>query len=271
MKQTILLSTLIIFLFGACQQPVKEKSTCENKSDCKHLIMATVWYQKSAEMRAAYLQSYYLAKLALEQNLTKIDKKSKKPAVVFDIDETLLDNSPFEVKCIETGKGFTSETWKQWSDQAKALALPGAVDFCNFVVSKGAEVIYISNRKTDELGKTMLNMKNEGFPFVDAEHIFLKTSTGSKTERRNKVSEKYEIVLLVGDNLTDFSDEFAERKNTDYGFKEVDKQKDMFGTRYIILPNPMYGEWETAVYNNNMKISEQAKDSLRRAVIKSGY
>ncbi|OFX17178.1 MAG: 5'-nucleotidase, lipoprotein e(P4) family [Bacteroidetes bacterium GWA2_31_9] len=273
MKQLFLLSVLSIFLFSC--KCTTDDSKCNNsdslsvskKSEYEHLTLATLWYQKSAEMRAIYYQCYNWATRLLDEKLLN-NKDPRKKAVIVDIDETLLNNSPFEVKCIETGKGYSSESWKNWSDKAIAEALPGAVDFLNYAKEKNVEVFYISNRKVIELESTAKNLKAHNFPFVDEKHMIFKTTENSKKMRRDSLKTEYEFLLLIGDNLTDFN-ELYENRDSKLGIDFVDSNKADFGDIFIMLPNPMYGEWETAIYNNNNRISDFAKDSLRKANLKS--
>jgi predicted secreted acid phosphatase len=71
----------------------------------------------------------------------------------------------------------------------------------------------------------------------------------------------------MGDNLRDFSENFAGRP-ADFGAAKADSAKNDFGSKYIVMPNPMYGEWERAMYNNSYKKSWKQKDSLRHAVLR---
>ncbi|OFX52632.1 MAG: 5'-nucleotidase, lipoprotein e(P4) family [Bacteroidetes bacterium GWA2_30_7] len=273
MRHLFIISIISIFLFSCNCSTDETKSinsdslSITKKSVYEHLTMATLWYQKSAEMRAMYYQCYNWSKRLLDEKL-KNNKDSRKKAVIVDIDETLLDNSPFEVKCIETGKGYSSESWKSWSDKALANALPGAVEFLNYAKTKSVEVFYISNRKTTEKEATVLNLKKFNFPYLDDKHLIFKVSDNSKKSRRDSLRTEYEFLLLIGDNLTDFS-ELYENRNSNLAIDLVDSNKTDFGDIFIMLPNPMYGEWETAIYNNDNKISNFSKDSLRKANLKS--
>ncbi len=263
---------LLFFCIGVIIFPTRAQmvETSEKLSESEHLVMATAWFQKSAEMRACYYQAYQLAKWNLDQKLST-SQHQKPSAIVFDIDETLLDNSPYEVHLIQTGQQYTSESWKQWTDQAKAVALPGALEFTNYAKSKGVEVIYISNRKADERESTLKNLKKEGFPNADSAFLFLREihQNNDKTSRRNTVSDTYDVLLYVGDNLTDFNQIFAER-GADLGFQVVDSLRDFFGNNFIILPNPTYGEWEGAIYGNDYKQAPEKKRVLRKKVL-TGY
>jgi len=257
----------LIIMVSSFNSAFTQSNSNEELSTNEHLVLATAWYQKSAEMRACYYQAYHLAKIKLDDHLAK-HTGNKPTAVIFDIDETLFNNSPFEVHLIKTGEVYTKDTWNEWTQKAEAKALPGALEFTQYVQSKGVELFYISNRKINELGKTLNNLKTENFPFADSIHLLLRSlnQNSDKTERRNQVIQNYDVLLYVGDNLTDFSEDFANR-GTDLGFAMVDSLYKQFGDKYIILPNPMYGEWENALYGNDFRLSEPKKRALRKEVL----
>lgn len=250
----LLVSSLIL----ASNKPVSKNA--ETTSD--YLIQATLWYQSSPEMKALYIQGFNMAKSNLS-NFVK-DRKEKPQAVIVDIDETMLDNSPFEGKLIHTGKSFRPEMWKEWTDLAKAKALPGAVEFTKYAKSQGVSIIYISNRDTTEIGKTLQNLNNEGFEFAQKENLYFKTKESSKDARRKLVAEKYDIVMLIGDNLSDFNTLFDKRDGSEFDL--VDKLKSQFGYRYIILPNPTYGDWEKPI-TKGAKTDEERYNARKSKVI----
>lgn len=257
-----------VFLFAtlfSCQQPEKETSetkenTQQNNSD--HLLMSVLWYQTSAEMRAISYQTYRMAKMLLDKYLENA-KNGKPNAIILDIDETVLDNSPYEARCIERGTNYAQDTWNQWTRLVKAKPLPGSLDFLNYAKDKGVEIFYVSNRSHETKQATIDNLRKYHYPNADSAHILLKKDQSSKEKRRQSIAESYEILLLLGDNLKDFSDIFA-RRGSDFGFAVVDSLKNQFGQKFIVFPNPMYGEWEKAVYKNSFDWSEAQKDSLRR-------
>lgn len=258
MKKLILFIAGIAFLLGSCQQ----ESFNQQKSQ-DHLIMSVLWYQKSSEMKALYYQCFNWAKLRVEMDVTN-NKSDKKKAVVVDIDETMVDNSPFEGYCINTGTSFTSESWSNWTSQVSAKALPGAVEFSKYAEEKGVEVFYISNRSVDDFDVTLENLQKENFAFADSAHLLLKTTTSSKKARRETVEENYEIILLLGDNMGDFSEIFEDRSDN-YGFNLIEENKDKFGDRFIVLPNPMYGSWEKAVLDYKKELTDEEKYDLRKS------
>jgi len=250
-------------------QNQKQKTVCDSLeiSASEHLVDATLWFQKSAEMRALYYQCYNYAKIALDEQLKKQKEKTKN-AVILDIDETVLDNSLYQSMLIKKGLSYTSETWKEWTKLAKAKALPGSVEFTNYAKSKGCEIFYVSNRDNDEKDATIKNMNNENFPFADEKHIYLRVDKESnKITRYKQIAKDYQILLFVGDNLRDFDEIFANRSNN-YGFNVVDSLKNKFGDKFILLPNPMYGEWEKAIYGGTYP-NEKEKNKLRKKALQS--
>ena len=263
MRKYFLIFATVSIAFISCNtsnQPLNAENQTAEIETQDYLINATLWYQHSAEMRACYYQAFNWAKVMLRQNLNS-DLDNLIPAVVLDIDETLLDNSPYNGFMVLENKPYTSEDWKRWTVKAQAQALPGAIDFLDYANSLGVEIFYVSNRMLDELSQTIANMDSLGFPEIRADHFFLKTDSSNKRERRNAIVENYSIILFVGDNLGDFSNDFDER-TTNYAFDAVEEHKEMFGSRYIILPNPMYGSWEKGVLVGDGSKTQQRKNHI---------
>lgn len=263
-KNIIYIIVLASLTLLACHNKDTETTTepvATAASECgesDHLINATLWMQHSAEYRAICLQTYKIAKSALAENI-KAKQTDKPAAVVLDIDETVLDNSYYEAYMAADGTSFSDSTWAIWTAKADATEVPGAIDFLKYAQSLGVEIIFVSNRYPEELEATMDNMKKLGFPEVPAENFLMKEKDASscKKERREKVSEKYEIVMLVGDNLGDHSEIFDERKTKGDMLEETDEIIDLLGSRYIVLPNPTYGTWEKPILADKEKTSRE--------------
>jgi 5'-nucleotidase (lipoprotein e(P4) family) len=237
----LILFIIIITLVSGCATDKTEKQLNNNEP----LLLSVLWYQKSAEMKAIYLQSYNIAGMSLEQKLS--GRKSSKPAaVILDIDETVLDNSPVEVAQISGNLPFSDSLWLSWVVREEAGVLPGAAEFLNFAKSKGVEIFYVTNREyPQEFQPTLNNLKKHNLPFADSTHLLLKTDESSKGKRRAAIAEKYDVLMLIGDNLADLASDFDSRKE-DLGFGAVDSNRQKFGVDFIVLPNPMYGPWINA-------------------------
>jgi 5'-nucleotidase (lipoprotein e(P4) family) len=265
----ILISGIYLCSCNSKTQTQKRETVCDSIeiSASEHLVNAALWFQKSAEMRSVYYQCYSYAKIALD-NQIKYHKGKTKNAVIIDIDETVLDNSPYQGMLIQKGLSFTSQTWKEWTKLAKAKALPGAVEFTNYAKSKGVVVFYVTNRDDEEKEATIKNMNTEKFPYADEHHIFFRVNKeSSKIPRYDSISKTYQILLIVGDNLRDFDEIFGKRVKN-YGFDAVDSMKNQFGEKFIILPNPMYGEWEKAIYGGKYP-NEKESNKLRKHALQS--
>lgn len=227
---------------------------------------AVLWQQYSGEYRALCFQAYNLAHLRLDQILHK--KVGKKPrCIVVDIDETVLDNSAFEGRELHNGVSYNPNDWSEWTTKSIADTVPGALTFLKYAAKKGIAIFYITNRNKTEFESTLRNLQHFKFPNADEKHLLVKDATSDKEARRKMVAEKYDIVLLCGDNLNDFTDSFY-LKEQQARAEAVDKAHDLFGKKFIVLPNPMYGDWEPAIYEMKKGLSEQEKADIRMKKLK---
>ncbi|MBK8302087.1 MAG: 5'-nucleotidase, lipoprotein e(P4) family [Chloracidobacterium sp.] len=248
------------------------------KVDNEYQAGATLWMQKAGEYRALAYQAFNLGRWQLDADLDKKNVKKlpkpeqKKPrAIVVDIDETVLDNSPSQAWGIKNRVAFDLKDWYAWGEMRKAKAIPGSVDFLNYAVSKGVKVFFVSNRDEIQKQATIDNLKNVGFMDVSADNVLMRqkddkgNNISTKTPRREFILQKYRIVMLMGDNLDDLSDVF-ERKSVADRFAEVDKVKSDWGKRWIVLPNAMYGTWENAIYEYG-RLTDAQKTEKRAAAL----
>lgn len=206
------------------------------------------WQQYSGEYDALCFQAYHFAKLSLKEALWT-QANGRKNAVVVDVDETVLNNSPFQRAEFEKGAAkFDAKAWQEWTASAQADTVAGALDFLKFAAEKHIEVFYITNRDSRDSVATLQNLQRFQFPYADAAHLWVKHESSDKEPRRAELLKNYNILLLCGDNLSDFSNVFY-REN--HNAKEMVKTlQDEFGTRFIVLPNPMYGDWEKVSIGN---------------------
>lgn len=269
----ITLSCLLFLPVGVLAQTSAPSMSRQSGADNEYQVGAVLWTQSSAEYRALAYQAFSLARLRLDQAVTNRKsghvRSAKPPAIVVDVDETVMDNSRFQAELILRGVSYTSDAWQAWVDRAEAGAVPGAVEFLNYATRRGAHVFYITNRRQAEKAGTITNLKKLGFPEVSDDTVMVRAQgTGSsKQSRREMVRSRYRIVLLLGDNLNDFNDDFAGKSIAERK-AEVDRQRAEFGSSYIVVPNPMYGDWESAVYANKPNLSDEEKRAMRRAALR---
>jgi 5'-nucleotidase (lipoprotein e(P4) family) len=251
---------------ATAQQAIVQKGTADNE----YQTGGVLYMQTAGEYRALAYQAFNLAKISLdmdEMTKKKLPKSERRRAraVMVDIDETILDNSQQQAFSIKNRLPFNLQNWYAWGELRQAKAIPGAVDFLNYASKKGVRIFYSSNRDEVQKAATIENLKNVGFPDVSPETVLLRTNESSKEPRRLLVLQKYRLVLLMGDNLNDFSDVF-EKKSINDRFSEVDKARDSFGTRWIVLPNAMYGDWENAIYDYK-RLTEAEKTAKRNSAL----
>lgn len=249
----------IFFIFTSCsQQKVQNQRSFD--------LMAIAYHRHSAETKALQYQAFNIAKDALSQQL-KI-KSAKPKAVILDIDETILDNAPYQSEANIKDLVFPMG-WNEWTSKANAEAIPGANEFIKFAIESKVTVFLITNRSIEEKDATIKNLKDKGFS-IDESKIYFKTSTSSKESRRLEVSKDYQVVLLVGDNLADF-DVLYDQRMWEARNNSTDKLSKVFGRKFIVLPNPMYGDWEGSLYEGKYPKTSEEKDQTLKNIIKKKF
>ncbi|HVL68146.1 MAG TPA: HAD family acid phosphatase [Vicinamibacterales bacterium] len=251
-------------------QPATQAGPHEN-------LNAVVWMQTAVEFEATALQAYRLAEIQMEAALKDpswtaaieqtANASTLPPAVIVDVDETVLDNSFYQARMIRDRTEYSAATWDPWVEEARATPIPGALEFTRQAAAKGVTVFYVTNRTANLEEATRRNLAALGFPLPQTPDVVLtrgerpEWQASAKGPRRAHVARDYRILLLIGDDLGDFvvdpSGTPAERH------ARTAPQADWWGRRWIMLPNPTYGSWERAIVGN-------AKDPIaaRRAALK---
>ena len=240
----------------------------EVKNSNEYKVQAQVWTQNSAEYRALCFQAFNTAKIYIDSFLSSEKKYDRPLAIITDVDETVLDNSPYDGKLILEDVSYDRESWVEWGNLEIAEAIPGSLEFLTYAYEKGIKVFYVSNRYSEQLESTVNNLKKLGFPNVSESTVLLRSDSRSKSERRNSISSRHEVIMLIGDNLSDFNDEF-EVKISEERINYTNQMRDNFGTKLIVLPNPNYGDWESNGLFGGESFDNIEKDSIRKSNIKS--
>lgn len=245
-------------LLIACQQAEEVKIITKNPTAelSSQLAGSVLWYQQADEARFLYQQGYARAEKLMLENASNLPE-GVRAAVVLDIDETVLDNSPYEARLVQDSGVYTSESWAAWVEEAAADTLPGVTRFLRKAAENNIAVFYISNRKESGKAATIKNLKAFDLPFAGDAHVLLKTTTSDKTERREKVLKEHAVVVYVGDQMTDFAQ--------DYGDLPADSVMQYF----VLLPNPMYGGFEEKIYEGDYKATAQEKLQMRNDALKT--
>jgi len=83
-----------------------------------------------------------------------------------------------------------------------------------------------------------------------------------------QVAQTHNIIMLLGDNLGDFAALFEKQS---YAQRELNTENAAasFGSRFIVLPNPMYGDWLGTLINFQYQLSPQQQDSLLKSQLRN--
>jgi 5'-nucleotidase (lipoprotein e(P4) family) len=275
MKKNLLFLFAIILIsacWSSCRKKHRNHEAIIESSETSRIndgkIWASLYQQRAAEYKALCFQAYNIAKLRLDM---AIAKHSDKPfAVVTDIDETLLDNSHYDAARAVQNLDYDEATWKEWTGKAVADSVPGAPSFLKYAASKGVTVFYITNRGQDERSGTLKNLKHFDLPFADSLHVLFKDKISSKEARRQQVLNTHNVVLLCGDNLPDFDALYDNQPSEASRAATTVKLSKEFGSRYIIIPNLSYGDFEGALFNFKYDLTPVQKDSVIIDKIRTG-
>jgi acid phosphatase len=250
-------------------------------------LNAVLWVQASAEYRAATETIYRAAADELDIALkerhwdalvpTERDNAGRtaglKPAVIMDVDETVLDNSPYQARLIRDQAQYSDPTWDLWVAEKKAKAVPGVVEFAKAATARGVTILYLSNRAVHLKDATVANLKAVGMP-VASDDVFLGLGTvvpgcdqngSEKNCRRRLAGREYRVLMQFGDQLGDFVEVVANTPQGRAGL--LDEYGDWFGERWWMLPNPTYGGWEPALFNNDWALPKAERRQIKRSAL----
>ncbi|MAQ32296.1 MAG: hypothetical protein CMD26_06180 [Flavobacteriales bacterium] len=224
MKSYILFVLCFSFVFFAQTQELIDKKDLPN--DVR-------WVMHSKEYIALCEQIYDNAIQSLRHQIIN----ERNPVIVMDLDETVLDNSQYQIELFFTKSTYNESSWNRWVKTEVSDLVPGAKKFIlNYKKEKTARIIYISNRSQETLDATISNMKKLGIFFEDDLFLLKDNIRDTKIIRRLEVLNgtnrmvKYgpqKIIAYFGDAIGDFP------INDQYRFSD----------NKFIFPNPMYGKW----------------------------
>ena len=233
-------------------------------------ILSVLYVQTSTEFAANNIQTFNNASKALDMALkdktwtAALEQKdnfiSKDPAIIVDVDETVLDNSSFQSRTILSGLSYPNG-WAKWVNESKATAVEGVYEFLHYANESEVKIFYVTNRLESFREPTIRNLKSLGLPFDDNLNSLIMREdedVRDKTKRRKNIAENYRILLLLGDQLTDFiSTKEAYVFHSDRK-KLANKYSDMWGSKWFMITNPTYGRWELSIYDEMPKSEEEA-------------
>ena len=244
-------------------------------------MLSVLYAQSSAEYEASNIQTYVNAKSALDRALNdlswtaaieqKKNFENKPPAIILDIDETVLNNIPFQARSIINGQSYPVG-WLEWMLEESSDAVAGVSEFLEYAQSKGVKIFYVTNRIAVAEDATRNNIKKLGLPLdADRDVLLMKDENGwtsDKVSRRELIAKDYRVLLLIGDQLGDFLPLDETTLELDLRKNLADTYKHMWGSKWFMITNPMYGRWEASIYNNEYPDTEDELMQMRLEALK---
>jgi 5'-nucleotidase (lipoprotein e(P4) family) len=280
-------AVLAMLALGACQPTRPQAPPAPVAVAADDNLNAVLWVQRSQEYRASAAQTYRAAIAQLDRALAEdwdalapLERPTgvaagRRPAVVLDIDETVLDNSPYQARLVRDGGEFNDPDWDAWVEERKAQPVPGVVEFARAANDRGITLVYISNRTEQMKQATLDNLRAVGLPVAD-DSVYMGMgmdvpgcdSRGSeKLCRRQLAARRYRVLMQFGDQLGDF----LRVADNSAGARQalLDQHGNWFGQRWWMLPNPTYGGWEAAAFDNNRTLPRHARRAAKRAALET--
>jgi acid phosphatase len=202
-----------------------------------------------------------------------VPSKQLAPAIIVDVDETVLDNAPNQVRQIREQRGFDEAKWGEWVSERKAKALPGALEFLSDAAKQGVTVFYVTNRDVSLTEATIANLRSAGFPVARDEQVLglgtvvdgCEQEGSEKACRRQLVGRTHRVLMQFGDQVGDFVEIVA---NTPDGRRAaMAPYQAWIGERWFVLPNPLYGSWEPALFGNDWRQPEAQRRAAKQAAL----
>lgn len=222
--------------------PAFSSATDAGTDDCAVREYAMgIRYQQSAHAAAAQRQGWTLAEERLRREVNDRRRGDEPLAIVSDLDETVLDNTPLLARDLEACHTYTTwDTWSDWELRGDPTLTPGAARFFRYADRHGVAIYYVSDRFAENKAATLATLQELGLPQVTGEQVLLYGP--SKEERRAVAEAEHEVVLLLGDSLPDFHDDF-DGATPDEQSALVAEHAGHFGRDWVMFPNATYGSW----------------------------
>lgn len=249
-NRTLATPLLISLLMLQGTQAFAEESTA---APSNLLTAAVAWKQTAAEFEALYYQGFNVARMQLDRALQAHKKGDRPLAVISDVDDTVLGSNSYWGYMINSGKEFFDDgAWDKWVADNGPVATPGALEFLNYAHSKGVEVFYVTSRDQGEntFQYALENLRKNKLPFADDKHLTVYRDSSNKEPRQLEIAKDFDVVVMLGDNLNDFKRKYyvADVKQR---LNLMTEDKEQFGRKFIIFPNPTDGHWLKAIFGDS--------------------
>ena len=232
-----------------------------------NLAYSVAWKQTAAEHAALYYQGFNIARMQVEAALSKRSDFGKPLAIISDVDETLLLSNSYWGYMVASGNDFFNDVeWDDWVEEDLFTPSPGSIEFAEFCRLNDVDIFFVTNRNQGEstFDLARRNLETAGFGSVESDHLIVLRESSNKEIIQQQIMQDYEVVVLLGDNLNDFSRDYYV---TDVGERRLlaSENRRNFGAKNIIFPNPTDGHWVRAIFGE----SEPPASNTNREILHS--
>ena len=256
---------LALLLAGSAGAATAQENTVGMQNN---LHWALAWKQTAAEYFALCHQAYNLARLRVDEAVAEHDAGDRPLAVITDIDDTILHARSYWGHLVNNDMDFFDDAiWDEWLPLNLVTPAPGALEFFRYCENQDVEVFYVTNRDQGEatFDYALAQLKHLAFPFADEDHLYVFRETSNKTPAREEVESRYQVAVMLGDNLNDYRRDYY-LTDIDERMALMERDKEHWGRQFILLPNPTDGHWVRAIFGDSEPApTEENREILKRA------
>ena len=235
--------------------------------DTHENLHGVLWMQTAAEYQAITRGLYRVAAVQLDRALQdprwtaipeqagRTDLALLKPAVILDVDETVLDNSPEEGQRVRDRVAYAPDLFRLWAAKAEAGTVPGAAEFLKYAAARDVEIFLVTNRDPDWREETIETLRKDGVPIAD-DHVLCFGELGKPEDPGDKSGRRQ--VRGVEPSRAAAGRRRSRRLRGDCRRRQAPGSRRARGARrsiqrvweerWFVLPNPVYGSWEKTFY-----------------------
>lgn len=274
---------LILFVLASVnwasgEEPQSQKTgllTAAGNLETHEQLDSALWVATSGEYYACARQTFNMAGEKLDLALrdktwtasTEQFASGKysdlPPAVMVNLDETVLNNSPYQARLILQLGQYDYGSFEQWRKEARCSAVPGAKQFLDRAKQLHVAIIYVCPVGQELRDATLRNLQRVTFPYDPDQDQLLLEGEWPNHDKREQVAKKHRILLIISDYLGDFMHDTA--KDPAVRREMAARYAENWGLKWFLVPNPMYGHWEYAFqhYNYDLDRSSRNQNKLR--------
>ncbi len=267
---TVLAGGVVPFAPG-CSEASERDAECD--ADLQNaLLWAVAWKQSAAEYGALCYQAYNVARMQLDTALAT--PHGKPLAVIADMDDTILHAASYWGHLVSMNRDFFDDAiWDAWIPKNLVTAVPGSIEFFRYCEANRVETFYVTSRDQGERSFELAlgHLQHLAFPYADPQHLTVFRDSSDKSPARDKLAASHDIALLIGDNLNDYKRDYYVT-DIDQRMALMERDRDDFGRKFIVLPNPTDGHWVRAIFGESEPApTEENRRKLKAAATRNAW